>query len=68
MGKIGPGSRTETEMSASLDEQQKERIYNRTALKEPTSPESVAQTVAFLLSDQSNSITGQNVFVDSGTI
>ena len=58
----------ETEMSASLDQDQKERIYNRTALKEATSLESVAQTVKFLLSDQSNSITGQNVFVDSGTI
>ena len=58
----------ETEMSASLDEQQKERIYNRTALKEATSLDSVAETVKYLLSDQSNSITGQNVFVDSGTI
>ena len=58
----------ETEMSARLDENQKERIYNRTALKEPTSLESVAQTILFLLSEQSQSITGQNVFVDAGTI
>lgn len=58
----------ETEMSAGLDEEQKERIYKRTALKEATSLESVAATVKFLLSDESKSMTGQNVFVDSGTI
>lgn len=58
----------ETEMSASLNQEQKDRIYRRTALKEPTSIESVANTVAFLLSDKSCSMTGQNVFVDSGSI
>ncbi len=58
----------ETEMSVGLDEQQKGRIYKRTALKEPTSLESVANTVAFLLSDKASSITGQNLVVDSGTI
>jgi 3-oxoacyl-[acyl-carrier protein] reductase len=58
----------ETEMSAGLDQKQKDRIYNRTALKEATSLESVAETVKFLLSDESKSITGQNMFVDSGTI
>jgi 3-oxoacyl-[acyl-carrier protein] reductase len=58
----------ETQMSESLDEEQKNRIYNRTALKETTSLESVSQTVKFLLSDKSRSITGQNIFVDSGTI
>lgn len=58
----------ETEMSASLDKEQKNRIYKRTALKEPTSLKSVAKTVTFLLSDQACSITGQNLIVDSGTI
>lgn len=58
----------ETTMSASLSEDQKNRIYNRTAMKAPTSVRSVSETIAFLLADESISITGQNMFVDSGTI
>ena len=58
----------ETEMSTELNQNLKDRIYNRTALNEATSLQSVAETVKFLLSDKSKSITGQNVFVDSGTI
>lgn len=58
----------ETAMSAALSEEQKDRIYKRTSLKSPTSIWSVAETVAFLLSDMSLSITGQNLHVDSGTI
>jgi 3-oxoacyl-[acyl-carrier protein] reductase len=58
----------ETAMSSSLSAELKERIYQRTALKQPASLDSVAATVRFLLSDDAASITGQNVFVDSGTI
>lgn len=58
----------ETNMSSTLDSSQKNRIYNRTSLKSPTSKESVASSVKFLLSDESTSITGQNIHVDSGTI
>lgn len=58
----------ETEMSASLSDEQKSRIYKRTSLKKETSILSVSKTVEFLLSDNSDSITGQNIFVDSGTI
>lgn len=58
----------ETAMSASLTEDQKDRIYKRTSLKTATSVKSVAETVAFLLSDKACSITGQNVHVDNGTI
>lgn len=58
----------ETQMSATLDNDTKNRIYNRTSLKKPTDIVSVAQTVAFLISDKSKSITGQNLHVDSGTI
>lgn len=58
----------ETNMSATLSEDQKNRIYKRTSLKVPTETTSVAKTIAFLLSDSAVSITGQNIFVDSGTI
>jgi len=58
----------ETSMSAGLNQSQKDRIYKRTALKEPTSINSVANTVEYLVSERSRSITGQNIFVDSGTI
>jgi len=58
----------ETDMSATLTENQKNRIYNRTSLKTPTTTKSVAETIKFLLSGSSESITGQNIYVDSGTI
>lgn len=58
----------ETDMSSSLNEEQKTRIYNRTSLKTPTSVQSVAETICFLLSEKACSITGQNILVDSGTI
>lgn len=58
----------ETEMSSTLSEEQKKRIYARTSLKKETSRESVAETIAFILSMEACSITGQNIHVDSGTI
>jgi 3-oxoacyl-[acyl-carrier protein] reductase len=58
----------ETEMSATLSFEQKDRIYKRTSLKTATDKGSVAKTISFLLSDDAKSITGQNIFVDSGTI
>ncbi|UCH15070.1 MAG: SDR family oxidoreductase [Bacteroidales bacterium] len=58
----------ETEMSSTLSEDQKNRIYQRTSLKHPVELNSVSETIAFLLSDNSKSITGQNIHVDSGTI
>lgn len=58
----------ETDMNAMLSVDQKNRIFNRTSLKKSTEPESVANTVEHLLSDKSRSITGQNIFIDSGTI
>jgi 3-oxoacyl-[acyl-carrier protein] reductase len=58
----------ETEMSSSLSDEQKDRIYKRTSLKTPVDIESVANTTCFLLSKDSDSITGQNIHVDNGTI
>ncbi|NLT94825.1 MAG: SDR family oxidoreductase, partial [Clostridia bacterium] len=64
---VAPGF-METNMSSTLAEEQKERIYARTSLKKPTDLFSVAETVEFLLSDRSGSITGQVIHVDNGTI
>jgi len=58
----------ETEMSSSLSNNQKNRIYQRTSMKQPVDVNSVAETVIFLLSDLAKSITGQNIHVDNGTI
>jgi len=58
----------ETSMSSTLSKEQRDRIFKRTSLKIPTTIESVANMVEFLLSDNSHSVTGANVFVDSGTI
>ena len=58
----------ETDMSNTLSKDQKDRIYKRTSLKQPTDIKSVTNTIEFLLSEKSNSITGQNINVDSGTI
>jgi len=58
----------ETEMSSSLSNEMKDRIYKRNSLKVPTSISSVASLVIFLLSKESDSITGQNIHVDCGTI
>ncbi|HOT98882.1 MAG TPA: SDR family oxidoreductase [bacterium] len=58
----------ETGMSAPLSTAQKDRIFKRTSLKKPTELASVANMVEYLLSDKSRSVTGSNVFVDSGTI
>lgn len=58
----------ETEMTDMMDDKTKQKVYNRTALKAPTSLESAAQTVVFLLSDKAVSITGEVMHVDGGTI
>lgn len=58
----------ETAMSSTLTDEQKDRIYKRTSLKKATDVRSVAETVAFLLSEKALSITGQNIHVDNGTI
>ena len=58
----------ETEMSSTLSTDQKNRIYKRTSMKRPVDVFSVAETIFFLISNEAKSITGQNIFVDNGTI
>jgi 3-oxoacyl-[acyl-carrier protein] reductase len=57
----------ETAMSSKLTFAQKEKIYQRTALKQPTGPGSVAAAVLYLLGEGAASVTGQNIVVDAGT-
>lgn len=58
----------ETAMSGALTAAQKEKIYERTALKRATAPASVAATVCYLLGEGAASVTGQNIVVDAGTV
>jgi 3-oxoacyl-[acyl-carrier protein] reductase len=58
----------ETEMSSNISSEMKMKIFNRTSLKKATDIKSVASSVAFLTSNESNSITGQTIIVDCGTI
>ena len=58
----------ETAMNAKLTAEHKSRIFKRTALKKETDMQSVAETVMFLSDERSRSITGQEIFVDSGTL
>jgi 3-oxoacyl-[acyl-carrier protein] reductase len=58
----------ETDMTTKLTSIQKSKIYNRLSLKRPTTINSVAETVVFLLSEKSSSITGETIRVDSGVL
>lgn len=58
----------QTDMSASLTDEQRAKIYARTSLKSATNMMSVAKSVAYLISDGASSITGHVLNVDNGTI
>ena len=58
----------DTDMSSSLNDSQKKKIFNRNSRRKPIVVEDVAKSVSFLLSAASNGITGQVLHVDNGTI
>jgi 3-oxoacyl-[acyl-carrier protein] reductase len=58
----------DTEMSATLSEDQKNRIFNRNSMKKPVEVSDVAKTVSFLVNQNGKGITGQILHVDNGTI
>ena len=73
-GKIGIRSNVvcpgfmDTEMSSSLNEEQKKKIFKRNSRQKELTTEEVSSTVKFLISDESSGITGQIMHVDNGTI
>ena len=58
----------DTEMSATLSDDQKNRIFNRNSMKKPVEVEEVATSVLFLIGQSGKGITGQVIHVDNGTI
>lgn len=58
----------DTEMSATLSDDQKNRIFNRNSMKKPVLVEAVASSVLFLIGSSGQGITGQVIHVDNGTI
>jgi 3-oxoacyl-[acyl-carrier protein] reductase len=55
-----------TEMTAELDDAQREKISRRSALKRMAEPADVAGTVSFLMSEAARNITGTVLTVDAG--
>ncbi len=64
---VAPGF-IETEMTAKLNQAQKDAILNLVPLKKMGKPEDVAKTVAFLASSDADYLTGQVICVDGGMI
>ena len=62
---LAPGF-VETEMSASLDENQRQQIVRRTPLGRLATCDDIVPVVEFLLSPASRFITGQTLVVDGG--
>ena len=62
---ISPGF-IDTEMTASLSDQQKDFIKNKIPLARIGRPEDVAYCVKFLVSEHANYITGQTIHVNGG--
>lgn len=62
---VAPGM-VETDMAISMGEKAAENTSNASALKRLAQPEEIAQTVAFLASEQASYITGQIIRVDGG--
>jgi 3-oxoacyl-[acyl-carrier protein] reductase len=62
---VAPGF-VSTEMTREMDEEQREQIARRSALKRLPEPVDVAAAVQFLLSDAARNITGVTLTVDAG--
>ncbi|MBN1302029.1 MAG: 3-oxoacyl-[acyl-carrier-protein] reductase [Melioribacteraceae bacterium] len=64
---VAPGF-IETEMTAKLNEKQREALQAQIPMKRLGKPEDVAKVVGFLCSDEAEYITGQVIAVDGGMV
>ena len=58
----------DTNMSSSLNDEQRNKIFKRNSRQKELTTEEVSSTVKFLISEESTGITGQILHVDNGTI
>lgn len=58
----------DTNMSSSLSDEQRDKIFKRNSRQKELTTEEVSSIVKFLISDESSGITGQIIHVDNGTI
>lgn len=58
----------DTNMSSSLNDDQRNKIFKRNSRQKELTTDEVSSTVKFLISDESTGITGQTIHVDNGTI
>jgi 3-oxoacyl-[acyl-carrier protein] reductase len=63
---VAPGF-LETELTASMNDEQRQRVARRSALQRLADVQDIAETVAFLLSGKARNITGTVVTVDAGS-
>ena len=57
-----------TEMSSSLSDEQKEKIFKRNSLMKELEIIDVCSTIKYLLSNESKGLTGSTIHVDNGTL
>lgn len=64
---VAPGI-TDTDMVSEMEDDLKNNTLSRTALHRIAKPEEIAQLCVYLLSDQSEFVTGQIIRIDGGSI
>ncbi|WP_269780322.1 SDR family NAD(P)-dependent oxidoreductase [Methylobacterium sp. Leaf118] len=63
---VAPGF-IETALTEGMDEAERSRVANRSALKRLAEPQDVADAVAYLMSDKARNITGTVLTIDAGS-
>ena len=63
---VAPGF-IETAMTGEMDEAERGRVANRSALKRLAEPQDVADAVAYLMSDRARNVTGTVLTIDAGS-